>query len=247
VIVIFLDADTIAIFVRAQNAGVIIRCGEEETIFENFEASPTNRAVMDCTGKLVRSFPGPAISIRNNIMQDLDFLEELATFLTEMNADDEDMMDDDHLREENRMDGDQPQEEDTMGKRSFADTTHPKYITELLTGILRGLGEPANIPRIQKRTSNDVLRRRTASVPRRRSSLWLVVRVALQTTIHRGTSNMKEYKAFMVLLLAEILRSGLEKCLPGHILYCMRTKLSRRLFKIRSWAAPSLTTFVHEV
>ncbi|KAF8326300.1 uncharacterized protein EI90DRAFT_3070268, partial [Cantharellus anzutake] len=126
-------------------------------------------------------------------------------------------------------------------------TTHPKYITELLTGILRGLGEPADIPRIQKRTSDDVLQRADDIVPWRRSSLWLVVRVALQTTIHRGTSNMNEYKSFMILLLAEILRSGVENRLPGHILYCMRAKLSRRLFKIRSWAAPSLVTLAHEV
>ncbi|KAF8326322.1 uncharacterized protein EI90DRAFT_2975813 [Cantharellus anzutake] len=295
--------DTIAIFIRAQNAGVIIRCGEEETIFENFEASPTNSAVMDCTGKLVRSFPGPAIAIRNNIMQDPDFVEELAAFLTEMNGDrreDEDLMDDDQsigedtvdgdqredevemgsdrlqdedtkggdplqdvdgdpLQDKDIVDSDQPQNKGEHGNRSFSfaprwrwgsqdnHTPHPKHVTELLTGILRTLGEPADIPRIQKRTSDDVLRGETASVPWRRSSLWLVVRVALQTTIHRGTLNMKEYKSFMVLLLAEILRSGVENCLPGHILYCMRAKLSRRLFRIRSWAAPSLITFVHEV
>ncbi|KAF8318602.1 uncharacterized protein EI90DRAFT_3083112 [Cantharellus anzutake] len=283
--------DTIAIFVHAQNAGVIIRCGEEETIFEIFEASPMNTAVMRCTGKLIRSFPGPAIALRNNVMQDPDFLEELAAFLTQMYGgqredegmvggdqlldedivdhdylQDEDTMNGDQLREEGTMDGDPPLDEDTMdsdpwerenGTFAFAPrwrwgstdrrTTHPKYITELLTGILRGLGEPADIPRIQKRTSDDVLQHADDIVPWRRSSLWLVVRVALQTTIHRGTSNMNEYKSFMILFLAEILRSGVENRLPGHILYCMRAKLSRRLFKIRSWAAPSLVTLAHEV
>ncbi|KAF8326324.1 uncharacterized protein EI90DRAFT_3281699 [Cantharellus anzutake] len=255
--------DTIAIFVHAQNAGVIIRCGEEETIFENFEASPMNTAVMRCTGKLIRSFPGPAIALRNNVMQDPDFLEELAAFLTQMYGGqredegmvdgdqllDEDTVDNDYLQDEDTINGDQLREEGTMDGDPPLDrgTTHPKYITELLTGILRGLGEPADIPRIQKRTSDDVLQRADDIVPWRRSSLWLVVRVALQTTIHRGTSNMNEYKSFMILLLAEILRSGVENRLPGHILYCMRAKLSRGLFKIRSWAAPSLVTLAHEV
>ncbi|KAF8318597.1 uncharacterized protein EI90DRAFT_3002306 [Cantharellus anzutake] len=214
--------DTIAIFIRAQNAGVMMRCGEDNTIFESFEVSPRNQDVMACTGKLVRSFPGPAIAVQNDIVQDPAFSEELAAFLTQM-------------------DGDSLEAAQVM-----TDTTHPRYITELLTGVLYGLGKPADIPRIRKRTSDDVLWD-SAHLPWRRSPIWLVVRVALQTTIHRETSSMNEYKSFMVFFLAEILRLGVKESLPGHLLYCMRAKLSRRLFKIRSFVDPTLVTDVHEV
>ncbi|KAF8326301.1 uncharacterized protein EI90DRAFT_3070280 [Cantharellus anzutake] len=101
--------DTIAIFVHAQNAGVTVRCGEEEIIFESFEASAMNTAVMRCTGKLIRSFPGPAIALRNNVMQDPDFLEELAAFLTQMyggQREDEGMVDGDQLLDEDIVDND---------------------------------------------------------------------------------------------------------------------------------------------
>ncbi|KAF8326329.1 uncharacterized protein EI90DRAFT_3070499 [Cantharellus anzutake] len=225
--------DIISILIRAQNASVIIRCGEEETIFESFEVSPRNKDVMGCTRKLIRSFPGPAIAVQNDIALDPAFLEELSTFLIQMDIDS--LADAQTLT---RKAG-----SDLVEER---DTTHPMYITELLTGILRGLGQPADILRIQKRTSDDVLWDKTL-LPWRRSPLWLVVRVTLQTAIRRNASGANEYKSFMILLLAQILRNGVENRLPGDVLYCMRAKLSRRLFKIRSWAGAALVAYVRGV
>ncbi|KAF8318608.1 uncharacterized protein EI90DRAFT_3020979 [Cantharellus anzutake] len=246
--------DTIAIFIRAQNAGVIIRCEELAAFLTEMNGDQREDDLMDDDQSLDED------TVDGDQREDEDEMgsDRLQDGDT-MGGDPLQDVDSDPLQDTDTVDSDQPQDKGEHGNRSFSfaprrrwdstnnNTPHPKYVTELLTGILRGLGEPANISRIQKRTSDDVLRGETASVPWRRSSVWLVVRVALQTTIHRGTSNMKEYKSFMVLLLAEILRSGVENCLPGHILYCMRTKLSRRLFKVRPWAAPSLITFVHEV
>ncbi|KAF8326320.1 uncharacterized protein EI90DRAFT_3156603 [Cantharellus anzutake] len=225
--------ETIAILIRAQNAGVIIRCGGKETTFESFEVSPRNQDVMGCTRKLLRSFPGPAITVRNDIACDPAFLKELAAFLTQMDA--ESLEDAQIMTRKARS--------NVIEER---DTTHPRYITELLTGILCGLGQPADVSRIRKRTSDDVLWDKT-SLPWRRSPLWLVVRVALQTTIHRETLSTNEYKRFMVLLLADILHLSVKNRLPGDILHCMRAKLSRRLFKIRSWVDSALVTYVHEV
>ena len=37
------------------------------------------------------------------------------------------------------------------------DTIHPKFVTEMLTGILRGIGQPLDVVRIHKRTRDDVL------------------------------------------------------------------------------------------
>jgi hypothetical protein len=37
------------------------------------------------------------------------------------------------------------------------DSIHPKFVTEMLTGILRGVGQPVDVARIHKRTRDDVV------------------------------------------------------------------------------------------
>ncbi|KAG1835969.1 hypothetical protein C8R48DRAFT_783024 [Suillus tomentosus] len=75
------------------------------------------------------------------------------------------------------------------------DPAHPRHITELLTGILCAFGGPAVIPRIRKRIGDDVLCSKDKLLWRR-SSLWLVIRVVLQTSLERTTLGRKGYKAF---------------------------------------------------
>jgi Family of unknown function (DUF6606) len=126
------------------------------------------------------------------------------------------------------------------------DTTHPRYITELLTGILRGLGHPADIRRIQKRVADDV-QWSSAYLPWRRSPLWLVIRVALQTSLYSETQQHADYKSFMVFLMANILRKGVAHDLPSDLLFCMRAKVSRRLHKLGPTASPLLVQQICEV
>ncbi|KAG1837186.1 hypothetical protein DFJ58DRAFT_846617 [Suillus subalutaceus] len=119
------DEDVLVFMIRAQNAAVVMRKLESETIFESFEISPDPAARR--AEKLIPLFP------------------KRGTQLT------------------------------------------PRYITELLTGILRGLGSIADVPRIRKRIGDDVLWNNT-KLPWRRSPLWLVIRVALQTTLEAQCS-----------------------------------------------------------
>ncbi|KAG1719850.1 hypothetical protein EDB19DRAFT_1967474, partial [Suillus lakei] len=121
------------------------------------------------------------------------------------------------------------------------DTTHPRYITELLTGILRGLGSIADVPRIRKRIGDDVLWD-SAKLPWRRSSFWLVIRVALQTTLERSALGRTTYKLFMLFFMAKL--TTLAHDLSNDILHFMLAKIARRLFKRGSSASPESSQVV---
>ena len=103
---------------------------------------------MATKGRLKRCFPGPAIAISQERMADPFFREELVQLLT-------------------RLDVDTPQEAWLVVSKAQSqfievrDTVHPKFITEMLTGILRGIGQPLDVLRIYKRTRDDVLWHRT--------------------------------------------------------------------------------------
>ena len=112
---------------------------------------------MSAQRKLICSYPGPAIEIPNIIFDDKNFHSELANFLIHTN---DDIM---------------PDAAATTRKAQSTvtetrDTAHPRYITELLTGILRGVGRPADIVRVSKRIGDDVVWN-NSTLPWRRSSL----------------------------------------------------------------------------
>ena len=217
-------ADTLTFLIRAQNAGVILRklTSQTGTVFEAFEVAPPAAVVMAAKGKLLCSYPGPAVEIPSDVVNDPVFRKEFASFLSQMHVD---VLD---SAATSRKAGSTVVEE--------RDTAHPRYITQLLTGILRGIGKAANVTRIRKRVADDVLWNH-ALHPWRRSSLWLVLRVALQTTLYDDNSHNADYKAFLVFAMARMLRDSLGNDLPSDVLFCMRAKVSRRLYKLGS-AAP---------
>jgi hypothetical protein len=72
--------------IRAQNAALIVRrlATADVVQFEVFEVLPLIRAVMAAEGKLLCSYPGPAIQIPTDIFMDECFLWELSSFLVQM-------------------------------------------------------------------------------------------------------------------------------------------------------------------
>lgn len=72
---------------------------------------------------------------------------------------------------------------------SERESSHPMFITEMLTGILRAFGEPAEVERIQKRIADDVIWAHGSAIPWRRSPLWVVIRVALQLCLRDSSSS----------------------------------------------------------
>ncbi|KAG1873394.1 hypothetical protein C8R48DRAFT_769831 [Suillus tomentosus] len=221
--------DVLVYMIRAQNAAVVMRKLESETIFESFEVSPDPTAVMGAKGRLICSYPGPAITVPDMNIDNATFPAELANFLVHM---DQDVLDAAATR--------------TKAKSTVLeerDTTHPRYITELLTGILRGLGSTVDVPRIRKRIRDDVLWD-SAKLPWRRSPLWLVIRVALQTTLERSALGRTTYKSFMLFFMSRLTTLALGHNLSNDILHFMSAKIARRLFKLGSSTSPKLSQMV---
>lgn len=211
--------DVLVFYIRGQNAGLIIRKLPGQFSFESFELSPTTESIMQAKGRLQRCFPGPVIAISQDRMADPPFREALAQLLAQLDVD-------------------TPEEAwpivSKAGSRTIEvrDSVHPKFITEMLTGILRGVGRPLDVVRIHKRTRDDVIWK-DARRPWRRSPLWLLLRVALQTSLMTDAGDLHEwYKSVMIFFMAHILRRAREATLPSDILFVMVAKINRRTLKL---------------
>jgi hypothetical protein len=215
--------------IRAQNAAVVVRrpalIGFVQ--FEVFEVSPPNTDVMKAEGKLLCSYPGPAIQVPVDTFMDECFLRELSSFLIQMDVD--------------VLDSTPTTSKAGSVVHEVRDTVHPKYISRLLVGILRGFGQPATVDRITKRIGDEVLWDK-AYKPWRRSPLWLVLRVTLQSSLR--INNL--YKHFMLFFHAHLLRKCLLRDFPSELLHLMRVKMTRRLSKLGAAVSQRLHEFVHD-
>ena len=212
--------------IRAQNAAVLVRVLIDHVRFEMFEVSPQARIVMSANGKLLCSYPGPAVQVSREVFQDPRFLSELASFLIQMDID--------------LLDSTATTDKAGSKVREVRESAHPRSISELLMGILRGIGQPASVDRITKRIADEVLWK-DALRPWRRSPLWLVIRVALQTSLDGDM-----YKTFMLFFHTHILRICIQKGFPNETLYLMRIKIARRLSKLDPTVSDKISKVVHD-
>ncbi|KIM42918.1 hypothetical protein M413DRAFT_10316 [Hebeloma cylindrosporum] len=216
------NGGVLAFHIRAQNAALILRRLSGSMLFEVFEVSPPPEAIMEVQGKLICSYPGPAVEIPLDVAQDPEFVEQLVSFLVQMDVD--------------RLPGAEPTTikagSEVPETRS---TAHPRYISQLLIMTLLGVGKEATVARITKRISDDVCWD-SAEKPWRRSSLWLALRVAIQTT----ADSRETYKVFMVFFQTKLLQVFVDYDLPSELLYAARVKTSRRVHKLGESASPPL-------
>lgn len=225
----------IPLFIRKQNAGVIFRIREEDVIVETFEVSPKNETVLACPGRLLCTYPGPSVSFPATFLEDQTFLFELCSFLAQMNVD--------------VLEGSAAH----AGKAGshvleVRDTADPKYISNLLVGILTGFGEgdaAVQVPRITKRVADDVLWK-DALLPWRRSPVWLVLRVALQTTLDAADA-FKRYKSFLLFFMSDILERVMEIDISSHLVSHMRQKIGRRAGKLGDRLSTEIAEKIHNV
>ena len=222
-------SEVLAIHIRAQNAAVIVRRAvlTDFVQFEVFEVSPPNTEVMKAEGKLLCSYPGPAIQVPASTFADGSFLQELSSFLIQMDVD--------------VLDSTPTAVKAGSVVHEVRDTVHPRYISGLLIGILRGFGQPAHVNRITKRLADEVLWR-NAYKPWRRSPLWLVLRVTLQSSLR--ADNL--YKLFMLFFHAHLLRKCVHRDFPSELLHVMRVKMTRRLSKLGRAVSQNIYQFVHD-
>ncbi|KAK5994206.1 hypothetical protein PT974_07649 [Cladobotryum mycophilum] len=206
------------IHVKAQNAGIIMTRENDSIIFEPFELSAKSEMVMSTLGRLKRSFPASSVALKISIFSDEDFQIALASTISKMSRQEVAAMKPKVMKA-----GDQHIEE--------RDTTSPDVVTDFLASVLSSMGEIVYRRQIWKNTREEVLWS-DAKSPWRRSPLWLLVRVTLQTFFARSAINESLYKEFMVFLMAYTLQASEKHNLPNDIVYCMIAKASRRLLKL---------------
>ncbi|KAF8429094.1 hypothetical protein EV426DRAFT_672940, partial [Tirmania nivea] len=227
------DIDVVALHIGAQNAGLMLQQTTNSMIFQSFEVSPLTSEILKPVGKLRCSYPGPAISVDLGklTLRPYSFLVELSSFLEKMKRDST-------LAPNKHAKGASIVSEER-------ESAHPMFITELLTGILRGVGEPVEVTRFEKRVGDEVLWNH-ARVPWRRSPLWLTVRVALQKTLMNHTTRA-EYKVFMIYLMSSVLELAIDHGIASDILFVMNAKLSRRVMKLMDEAGNELQHLSPEI
>ncbi|KAJ5358297.1 hypothetical protein N7541_005455 [Penicillium brevicompactum] len=223
------------IFVREQNAGIFLSKYDNKIQVESFELSPRNESVTSTVGRLVRVFPGPAMTLDLAAFNEPGLLETLSQTLVRM--------------------GHQPAA-DTKPKVSKAqqehdedrDTTHPMMVTELLMSTLRPLSADAKATQIRKNTREEVMWRDSRS-PWRRSALWLLVRVTLQLLYRRLSDEARLddlYKQFMVFFMNFVVDKT-SVGLSSEAIYCMNAKIVRRLLKLNLSGEPAWFSPVRDI
>lgn len=202
---------------------------------ESFELSPRNESVTSTVGRLVRGFPGPAMTLDLAAFNAPGLLETLSQTLVRM--------------------GHQPAA-DMKPKVSKAqqehdedrDTTHPMMVTELLMSTLRPLSADAKATQIRKNTREEVMWRDSRS-PWRRSALWLLVRVTLQLLFRRLSDEARLddlYKQFMVFFMSFVVDKA-SVGLSSEAIYCMNAKIVRRLLKLNLSGEPPWFSPVRDI
>jgi hypothetical protein len=215
--------------IRAQNAAVIMRrlATADFVQVEVFEVSPPNSDVIKAEGKLLCSYPGPAIQVPADTFMNEGFLGELSSFLVQMDV--------------GILDSIPTTFKAGSVIHEVRESAHSGYISGLLVGILRGFGQTAVVERITKRIGDEVLWL-DAYKPWRRSPLWLELRVTLHTSL--PVNNI--YKPFMLFFHARLLRKCLLRDFPSELLHVMRAKMTRRLSKLGSAVPQQVYELVHD-
>ncbi|KAF8749311.1 hypothetical protein RHS01_10170 [Rhizoctonia solani] len=211
--------DILCLHIEAQNAGLIIRKQSDHTTFEVFEVQAQTEHVMSIPGKIVRNFPGPAIQLPNSVAGDCNFINEVANILCQMNVE--------------IFDAAYPKTRKAGADvRESRDSINPNYFIQFFFGFLRGLGESIDPPQVTKRLGDEVLWM-DAKNPWRRSPIWLIIRVALQSSLDSNST----YKHFMVYYHASILSECYKRgSFSSELFHVMRVKMARRLYKVRNTA-----------
>lgn len=212
--------DTLALHIRCQNAGLILRKVADGVMFECFEVMPLAEAVMASKGSLRRTFPGRAILVSAETFNDPRFVEELTSFIHRLDSEQVDDMSSKTTKAKSEV----------MEER---DSSSPKLVTELLFAILAPYGKFVTCRSIPKRNRDDVCWS-NARLPWRRSPVWLVCKVAIELfLVNSGLENAScQYKNYMILLTAKLSEVARMHGLSSEFLFVINAKAARRASKI---------------
>ncbi|TKA22406.1 hypothetical protein B0A50_07912 [Salinomyces thailandicus] len=213
----------IPVHVRSQNAAIMITCKTDQVVFEEFELSPANEAVMTTKGRLIRTFPGLAVAVDAGEFKLTDLASTVGHTLATMCQQPVPEM--------------QPQSKKAGSSNDeLRDTTMPAAVSELFFGFLRGFGQGVPVTGISKNTREEVLWK-DAKAPWRRSPMWLLIRIVLQLNIERSSDGSRSlYKEATTFVMAQVLKTALQYDVDSEAMYIMSAKIVRRLHKSREAA-----------
>ncbi|KAG6379639.1 hypothetical protein JVT61DRAFT_10157 [Boletus reticuloceps] len=205
-----IDGDHAISQLRGMRAG-------DAVLWEAFEVSPSYDAVERAGGPLSRSYPGSAVEIQNEVLDDQDFQLELAKFLSRPDI--------------------------VSSNVILPLPTHSRYINILLNIILQRIGRAANIVRV---TERGALLKRIRDLPGRswriedeakdvwrRSALWLFTRVTIQMSTG-GSPEYASYKRFILFFMCALASDARNTTLSSDLLHLMSSRIPRRLKKLNS-------------
>ncbi|KAI4116993.1 MAG: hypothetical protein LQ345_002681 [Seirophora villosa] len=213
--------DALPIRIQAQNAALILRHIDEAISIECFELSSSSAAVLGSSGSLRRKFPAHGLAVPIGVAADPSFRHELCNMLSRLALETVDEM--------------MPQARKAGSERAeVRDTCHPALVTEMLMASLSALGKPHKVQQVQKRIRDDVLWK-DCILPWRRSSLWLLCKISVQTTLLQSTDPQTaraQYKNFIIYLLADILSRASRASLGIDECKAIQMKTARRAAKL---------------
>jgi hypothetical protein len=206
-----------------QNAAVVVRflAVPHALRFEVFEVLPPIGAVIKAKGKLLRTYPRRAMQVPINKLREKTLLE-LSSSLLDLHY------------------------SNSTPATSPAKSVQAKDLWRLLKDILGKFCQRVVVDPITKRIRDEVLLNSSDEVlwsqakPWRRSPLWLVLRVSLQSSLR--SSNL--YKLFILFFHAHLLHNS-HRDLPSELIYAMRTKMARRLAKLGPAVSAAIYRFVY--
>ncbi|KAL8968995.1 MAG: hypothetical protein Q9197_004578 [Variospora fuerteventurae] len=219
--------DGLPIRIHAQNAALILRHIGDAISVECFELSSTSAAVMGCSGSLRRKFPAHGLAIPIDKALDPSFRRELCNMLSRLASETVDEM--------------MPQAYKAGSERAeIRDTCHPGLVTEMFMASLSTQGTPHKVQQVQKRIRDDVLWK-SCLLPWKRSSLWLLCKISIQTTLLQSTdpqSARAQYKNFIVYFLADTLSLASRTSLGVDECKVIQMKTARRAAKLDGMLLP---------
>lgn len=196
----------------------------ESIIVEILELSPPNETIMSTEGRVARHFPASALAISLGTFQEEGLRAILTETIVRMSH-----QESAQVMSRSSKSGDNPIE--------IRDTTDPRLITDLLMKFLQATGQVVSLQGVWKNTRDDILWSK-GLLPWRRSSTWLLARVAMQLLISRATNATTCYKAVTTLFMARILEIYIKRGPSAEQVHCMTCKIRQRLEKLGSTSPP---------
>ena len=216
------DLNILELHIRDQNAELIVRRSSDQYSFKSFKVSSINEIVIETRDRLRRCFLDSVVMISQDRIANASFLESLTRLLAKLDVE----------TSEKALPITTKAHTKIIETRN---TTHSRFVTEMLINILRAIEQSLDVHRIYKHTRDDVLWK-NALKSWRRFSLWLFLRVALQTSLMRkdDEESHMQYKSFILFFLTHVLKDVLKASLSSDVLFVMTAEISRRALKLEA-------------